>query len=458
VMRAAKPFKLRWTIEFALMLAVLAGFAHLVYNFHTLGYLPLPFVYDVSDTFMDWFNPAWYAYNGHAYDIYISIYAPLSFAILKVLGIASCYDSHPKDGRTCDYVGIASILAFYLLCVICAAIAFFRKDKSTALFRSIGFGIGMPLLYALERGNLIMVGILFFIIFFGSLSKSRAGLAASAAIMINMKSYLLFAVLALGIKRRWRLLELCGIATIGLYLVSLAYYGSGTPTELMNNLKVWFNAMDSVVWDQISYSTTYSPFLQFDAHQYPVRDFVPSRIVDAVTIFIKAEMVASRLAALVCLALAWLYPKQVPLYRLAFFLLMQSFVVDNPGGYGQSLIIFLVFLEKWDNPRIGIAIVMAYLISIPTDILFAKALDVERISWLGGRIVSTVYGLTAGALFRPLLILIMLWALVIDTLIEVHRAMKRERPQLALSSRPNSSEALPTAAPIPPAPISPSPS
>jgi len=452
VLRAARRFKPSWTIEFVLMLAMLAGFAHLVYTFQTRGFLPLPFVYDVTDTFMDWFNPAYFAYNGHAYDIYISIYAPLSFAILKVLGIASCYESHPKDARFCDYVGIASILAFYALSVICAAIAFFRTDRSTALFRSIGFGIGLPLLYALERGNLIMIGFVFFIIFFGGLAKSRAGLATCAAMMINMKSYLLFPVLALALKREWRLLELCGIATIGLYLLSLAYYGSGTPIELMNNLQVWFNAMASVVWDQISYSTTYRPFLQFDMHQYPVRDFVPQRIVDAVTIFIKAELLLSRLAALLCLALAWLYPKQVPLHRMAFFLLMQSFVSDNPGGYGQSLIVFLVFLEKWSNPRVGVAIIMAYLISIPTDILFAKALEIERTSWLAGRIVETVYGLTLGSLLRPFLILVMLWALVIDTMIDVHRAMKRERPQWAMRLRPYPAVSAPT---VPGAPAAP---
>jgi len=433
--RAQPRFNKAGAVEFVLMLAMFAGFAHLVYRVRTYGFVPLPFVYDVTDTFMDWFNPAYYAHNGHAYDIYISIYAPLSFAILKVLGISSCYATAPKDARACDYIGIAAILVFYALSAITAAVAFYRNDRTTWFYRAVGFGIGLPLLYALERGNLIMIGFIFLHLFFGGLVKSRPGLAVAAAMMINIKSYLLLPVLALAVKREWRLLELCGIATIAVYLLSLAYYGSGSPLELIANLQVWFNAMASVVWDQISYSTTYKPYLQFDIHQYPVRDFLSDRIVTIATIFIKTTTVATRLVALLCVALAWLYPKEVPLHRLAFFLLMQSFVNDNPGGYGQSLLVFLVFMEKWTHRRIGVAIVMAYLISIPTDFLFASALYVERTSWLGGRIVETVYGLTAGALLRPGMILIMVWSLAIDSLIRIHRAMRNERPEIAMMLR-----------------------
>lgn len=424
-------------IEAVMAVAMVAGFCHLAWTVVVGGYVPLPFVYDVSDTFMDWFNPAYWAHNGRAYSAYTSIYAPLSFVVLKVLALPSCYVTgpHPKDVRDCDVIGIAAILIIYALCVILAAIAFRRHDRTTWLYRAIGFGLGLPLLYALERGNLIMIAFLALIGFFG-LARSKAAFIVNAAVMINMKSYLLFPVLALGIKRQWRLLELCGIATIALYLVTLALFGSGTPAELVRNLQVWFAAMSSVVWDQISYSTTYSPFLQFDIHKYPIREFIPDRIVTIATTAIHVELFASRLVALICIGFAWLYPGAISTSRLAFFLIMQSFVVENPGGYGQSIFLFLVFLEKWTNVRVGIAIVMAYLISIPTDLLFAAALKVPREAWLTGRDVTTVYGLTIGALIRPGLILIMLWALAFDSLIEFHRAIRRGPPRLGMAGWP----------------------
>ncbi len=443
-MTAARwPVKLH--VEALLMIAMFVGFGHLVYKVVVFGYVPLPFVYDVSDTFMDWFNPAYWGRNGHAYSAYTSIYAPLSFVFTDLFGTPSCYLSspHPKDVRECDFVGIAAIFLSYILCVVLAAIAFRKNDRPTWLYRSVGFGLGLPLLYALERGNLIMIGIIFLIAFFG-LSKSKGATAFYAGMMINMKSYMLLLVLSLGIKREWRLLELCGFATVGVYLVTLAIYGAGTPAELARNLAVWFNAMSSVVWDQISYSTTYAPFLQFDIHQYPVREFIPDKVVNIATIAIKSEIFVSRLLAWICIGFAWLYPRTISTPRLAFFLIMQSFIAENPGGYGQSIFIFLVFMEKWTNMRVGIAIIAAYLISIPTDLLFASALHVERIAWLTNREVMTVYGLTIGALVRPGLIAIMLWALAIDSLIEFHREMRKSRPQLGMPKRlaPEMSRAL----------------
>lgn len=436
-MATGRPFRISRGIEWLLAIGVLAGFVDLVRRVIVFGYIPLPFVYDVSDTFMDWFNPSFWGHNNHAYSAYTSVYAPLSFVITNIFSVPTCYygdNAHPKDVRACDWLGIGAIFASYILCVILAALAFRKQDRSTWLARTIAFGLGLPLLYALERGNLIMIAFIFTIAFF-SLSKSRAMAAFNAAMMINMKSYLLFPVLALAFKRDWRLLELCGFATVGLYLVTLAIYGSGTPFELAHNLQVWFNAMTSVVWDQISYSTTYAPFLQFDKHGYPVRQFLPDHVVRVITISINIELVASRLVALLCIAFAWFYPKAISMPRLAFFLIMQSFVIDNPGGYAQSLIVFLILLERWNNARIGLAIIAAYLISIPTDMLFAAVLKIPRDAWITQREAETVYGITWGALLRPALLLVMLWSLAIDSLIEFHRAIRRGPPQLGLTPR-----------------------
>jgi len=430
-----KPLLPSWAVECLLMLTIPWGLYRLVDYFFSAGFLPLPFVFDTSDTFMDWFNPAYYARNGLAYTEYVSVYAPLSFVLLEILGEPACYNSalYPKQARECDVVGIAAILIIFALCAILAAVAFYKRDRKTFFYRSVAFGLGLPMLYALERGNLIMIAFIFFIMLYGDLVRGRIAQAITAGLMINMKSYLLFPVLSMAVKRDWRLLELAGIATIGIYLVTMTIYGSGTPWELMNNLNVWFSAMSGIVWDQISYSTTYQPFLQFDTNFYPIRAFISDRTIEYITIFINTEVFASRVIALVCVGFAWLYPKAISKERLALFLLLQSFVSTNPGGYGFSLILFLIFLERWTNPLVGTAIVMAYILSIPTDFVLVTALQVERTSWLSQRIVSTVYGLSVGALLRPMAVVIILWSLALDTLITVHKLIRRERPLLQVS-------------------------
>lgn len=49
--------------EALLALTVLASVACTAWQFGVLGYLPQPFVFDTNDTFMDWFNTAYWANN-----------------------------------------------------------------------------------------------------------------------------------------------------------------------------------------------------------------------------------------------------------------------------------------------------------------------------------------------------------------------------------------------------------
>jgi len=349
----------------------------------------------------------------------------------RIFATPGCYVYYPKDSRDCDPVGIMAIFGFYIIAAIVAAVAFYRNDRKTGVFRGISFSICLPMLHALERGQLILVAFIFFFAYFGKLARSTRAQVGSIAMMINMKSYLLFPILALIPKRRWRLLELAGIATIALYLVTLMIVNEGTPIQIYQNLNVWFGAMNSIVWDQINYSTTYASFLQFDANQYPVRTFVEPEWVDFATIAIKVEISLSRSLCFACLALAWMYPRAISVSRLAFFLLMQSFIKDNPGGYGQAFIVFLVFMEPWKNRRVALAVVLTYLVALPYDYMLVSVLTVPRMSWLMHRAVDTYYGMTLGSLVRPGLIVAILWLLAFDTLVDMHRAMRRGRPMLA---------------------------
>lgn len=419
--------------ELLLMGVVLIGLADLVYLFVVKGYLGAPFVFDVNDTFMDWFNTAYWSHNGGAYAVWNTIYAPLSLVITQFLGNARCYANNPFAARDCDTIGIVVILATYALCVVVSAVALFRNDPKTALFRTVTLAIGGPLLFALERGNIIMFAFVGFVCLFGNIAKGRLAVAGAAAALINLKVYLLFPVLAFAIKRKWRTLEHCGFATVGLYLFTLLIFGDGTPADLVANLKVWFNLRSGAIWDELLYSTTYKPYLLFDARQFPIRDFVEQRTIDFASRAIEIEVFASRAIAILCLIGAWFYPKAVPLSRLALFVLMQSFMAQNPGGYAIFFIVFLVFLEKWKNFATGLAIIMCYLVSIPSDLTLSVFYKFETVSWLSGRLVNPAYSLSLGALIRPGMIAIILWALAVDTLIDIHREMRLSPPRLGLA-------------------------
>ena len=415
-------------LEFAGAVAVMIGFGCLVRFFSVEHYLPAPFVFDTNDTFMDWFHTAYWAHNPGAYSVWKTIYFPISFVITGVFADPRCYTNGPFDARSCDMVGIATIALTYLAGVVVSAVALWRNDRRTAPMRTIAIALGGPLLFAMERGNLILPAYVAFVLVFGQLLKSRAAVAWAAGFLVNMKVYLLFPVFALGIKRQWRMVELIGLASLAIYLISIVIVGAGSPLELASNLQQWLTSSGISIWDQVIFSTTYQPYLLFDVYQYPIRDFVDQEGVDAFKTFIQYELIASRGVAILCIAAAWFYPKAVSLNRLVFFILMQSFIGQNPGGYSIALIVFLVFMERERNFAIGLSLLCCYLISIPMDYSLATILSVDRLSWITGQMAHVEYVLTLGAILRPLLFLVMLWTLAIDTLIDVHRAVKAGPP------------------------------
>ena len=446
---AQKTFALT---ELAGMICVLYGFWRVYSLFMSNGYLGAPFVFDISDTFMDWFNTAYWAHNGHAYDVWRTVYLPLSFVITGIFGDPKCYRNAPYDARDCDVFGIGFIIMMYCACVIVTATAFWKEDRSTAVYRTVAIALGGPLLYALERGQIIMLTFMAFVLLYGNLLRGRAAFVGWAAFMANTKIYMVMPLFALVVKRRWRTFELCLIATLALYLVTLLIVGSGTPLEFASNLQNWFNVRLATVWDEMLYTTTYKPLLQLDAFQYPVRDVIDARIVDAATIFINVYVLSSRMVCWACIALAWLYPRTLSSTRLIFLILMQSFINQNPGGYSITLVVFCVFMERARNPATGIALLCAYLISVPGDWTLVKLFDIERESWLSGRVVMSEYVVPWGALIRPGVIAIMLWALAVDSLIALHRAIKAGPPSWGLLERLRAvtpTASIPTARPEP---------
>jgi hypothetical protein len=143
---------------------VIVGLGDTIRRFFVDGKLPQPFIFDINDTFMDWFNTAYFAHENGTYDLWRSVYPPLSFVFLKVAGNGACYVNGPLPARDCDTFGIVAIFTFYVLGSALAWRAFHLQDASTAKFRGIAFALSLPWLFTLERGNLILVCFCFFVL------------------------------------------------------------------------------------------------------------------------------------------------------------------------------------------------------------------------------------------------------------------------------------------------------
>jgi hypothetical protein len=420
--------------EALLALGVAVSFVMAVLFFAEAGYLPQPFVFDVNDTFMDWFNTAYWANNPGTYDVWRSIYPPLSFVFLDSFSLGGCYLQSPFYARDCDWIGRSAIAAAYLLDVALLWLAFRRNDPGTAIPRTLACAIGMPLLFTLERGNLILVALPFFILAHGPLLRSPLWRGVANAVAINFKPYLIVPVAAMALRRDWRPLELAGIATLALYLVTLALVGSGTPMELLGNTGNWLSvALTGQMWNEVNYSTSYAPFLMLREAQVPLLEFLSSRIVERIEFAIPLAIRATQLLALLVAVGAWLQPKALGYARLAAMLMGAYLVTQSPGGYAQVFLLFLVFLEPWKGAGPRLAIVAAYLLCLVGDVPLVTIMQPNLNSWLSGQPVTPEFGLTFGHFIRPGLVLLIVWTLAVDSLVRIVRAHRSHRPTMELA-------------------------
>ena len=418
--------------EALLALGVVASLGWTLRFFFEFGYLPQPFVFDTNDTYMDWFNTAYWANNRGIYDVWRSIYPPLSFVFLDATSLPGCYLQSPFYARDCDWLARSTIHAFYLIDVVLAWLCFSRLDRRTAPMRTVAIALGLPMLFTVERGNLILVAFAFFMIAHGPITASKPWRWFAAAVTINFKPYLVLPMLAHAVKRDWRPLEAAGIATVALYLVTLALIGSGTPAELASNTANWVIFQGAQVWNEVNYSTSYAPFMMFRTLEIPLLQFVPSRLVETIEYLVPIVIRSTQLIAVAAIVAAWLQPKALPLHRVSAILLGAYLVTQSPGGYTQLFLLFLVLMERWKGVGPIIAITAAYLLCLVGDWPLATVLDVTSNSWLGGRTVTASFGLTAGHFIRPGLVVLIVWALSLDSIVRVARAHRTHRPSLGL--------------------------
>jgi hypothetical protein len=108
------------------------------------------------------------------------------------------------------------------------------------------------------------------------------------------------------------------------------------------------------------------------------------------------------------------------------------FVTTSPGGYTLSFLLFFVLLEPWRRPGPIVAVICAYLLCLVADWSLATVLEVPGASWLSGQPVIASFGLALGHFVRPGLIILLVWALALDSLMLVARAHGAHRPSLGL--------------------------
>lgn len=421
----------RQWVEPLLAIIVIGGLIRALAHIYTYGYLPQPYFYDPSDTWMDWFNTADWARDNGVYDSWGTVYAPFSFVFLRTFGMAHCYEGGGTDSahyaRACDWAGVGFIHAIYALNVILVALAYFTTDRRTALPRAIAVAMGLPLTAALERGNLVILAFTCVILAFGPIIKSTRIRWLAFGVAMNLKIYMIALLFPQLLRRRWRWFEGAAISAVVIYLISYALLGRGSPMEVYANIVAFQGQTSPNQFLDIFYQATYAPLIQLLNNQsFPVTSLIGSKNVDTLLMILPWLLRITQLAILVAVIAIWLRPEVVPMYRITNLGISFALITVESGGYTHLFVIFFTLFERWKGAWQKIAIVCCYLISFQFDYILDRTPQFVHNSFFHNSTIFITYYIMLGSFIRPLMFYLIPFALSCATIAVVWKDIRAQ--------------------------------
>jgi hypothetical protein len=412
--------------EYGLAGLVMVGLAGVLIFFVRYGYLPSPFYHLKNDTFMDWYNPAYWSHHAWIYTQAKSFYPPLAFDLLRWLTPADCYRGSALIGRRCDVSGYV-VLSLSLLADFALALAVFRQASTeTATPRAIALTLSASMLYGWERGNLVLPCFAVFVLAYGPLVRAPWLRAVLAAVAVNLKPYLLVTPYTQALRQDWPEVWRFVAASAVVYVASFILLGQGTPWDIVRDGWMFMRAPADLKYGIFQFTTTYNSLLQVLANSAPLRSYLGSNVVSAARVLLPVAMALGAGGAFLCLGLAVLRRDVLSPNRMAALGFSILFVFASPGAYALIFLLLFVFLEPWRGAGRIVALIAAYLWCVPWDFNLAPLLHETNFSFLAGRPVGFELSLTLGELLRPGLVLAMQAGLVLASLGEFRQARARQ--------------------------------
>lgn len=414
----ASDRKVALRFEAAFALIVVVAFGALLLQSYRQGYAVQPFIYNTFDTFMDWYNTAYWAWRPHeAFANWGTVYPPASFVFLRLVTVEQCYVGEPLVARNCDWVGLCALCATYLMAVVCVARLYWKTDRATAPMRTIAIGLGLPLVFALERGNLIIITLVFVLLGFTPLIGSARLRWLSVAAAINFKIYLVAGLAGFFAKRKWLALEATTILIAMIYTATWTIFGAGSPAELIADIRAFSEEAVTHSWQDVYYASTLNSLDRLVTQTPGILNVIGSTTAETIGAVVPPMVRATQGACIAAILAAFLRPASAPAWRITALGIGLAITTSEAGGYTHLLVLALVFLEPWRGGLRIAALVCAYLLAIPYDIMIAYISHTDQYSWWVNTEVPADFGLAVGNIVRPILMLAILCLLSLETIL-----------------------------------------
>ena len=386
-----------------LYLILFFEFINIGYYYYYLsnhGYLPSPFVLDKNDTFMDFYNPLFWVMKDGFYTTFNSVYPALNYFFLKLftLGISPDQISNSFQLRN-DFPILGIIISFIYLLIVLVVVNIGEWRKVNFSHKGLIFlacVLSVPVLFGLERGNLIFMALLFLALY---LNASNPWVKAIfLGLLINVKPY--FAILLVQYLNihQFNKVELFRsiIITAAIFFISGFFAGINfidffkSYLSFSKNTTLSVEGVVALPHSMAALSTIKSLISFGDGSSY--------------TFWFSLLKVINYVAVLILLCTV-LFKKTTPLELLiASIIVLTNFSIST-GGY--ILIIYIVLipylLQSNEYKKLLFFILLIY--ALPLDwINFIQLNYSYTHSYLGGNIYNNNSGffLSIGSIIRPL--------------------------------------------------------
>lgn len=386
------------------------GFLYYLYYLSENGYLPSPFVYDKSDTFMDLFNVLYWAYDDGRYTDWGSVYPPLSFIILKLVNFLFAGGGYGdpalmRDNSQLDIVGVCLVyLAIPAILLKTKLWQDFPKIEKFLIYFAIV--LSTPMLFTLERGNLIVIAPILL-----ALALSRIGIARSICIafLINIKPYFALLMIYYIARQNWKGFVACSV------LSGLIFTISGLVLD--NHFLVFFENLFDFSQEDGLFSLREVMALpsSISAFSYVLKNpdgaMFASGFLSSESIAIAVYLIETAKWGVLAISLALIFVRSRFMRDTEVFSLL-AVVISNLGIWvgGYTFILYIALIPVFIKMRARwLYIGLLSLMAIPLDIIpLTDDFVGEQYSYLADAYVDIQWTWGLGSVIRPIANLILL--------------------------------------------------
>ena len=401
------------------------------------GHFLLPFWDDAKDSFMDFFHVNYWALHAGRYTEWRSIYPPISFVIGKALTPDYCYGAQNGFGlRDCSPPSILLLILAYVSGVFIFARAVLKsiyiksckKEILLIFFLGTAIILSFPSLFAIERGNYILLCFIFLALSLVIKNPWFSGGFISIAILI--KPYLAPILLSPLLKKRYQYVTGIVIFSIIVNLLTAYVLADPNPFLFIKNILVTKGAGIASLYESITSTTSIAAWLKLIKSPGIISHISESWSAYLSLAFYVVATCYILVIGCILYFISRLYGAISESELSLIFILLVLVSVDGVGSYGLLLMLPYLIIYLLNNSgcetsfKSKVYIFIIALLYLPADIGVGPSRKISGVSYLSGAVYSEGSQISLSGLIRPIAV-IALTALILTDLYK-HTKDKRE--------------------------------